>query len=516
MKKYIAMIIALFAVLIALSLLTDNGDVTTTTTVPSEETTEAETTEDKEEDKITIGYFEQKSLNPYITDSPTNRNVASLVYDGLFVLDENYKPEPVIAQSSEIKDGKLTVYLCPDICFSSGSPLTPSDVVYSYNVAKQSSYYAPRLEIFTAAVSGTDCVVFSLANENAYAESCLTFPIVQAGTAVNDIPTGSGRYVLESDESGKHLTVNENSTRNEAMNTSSISLIPITSEKGELYMLQSGDLSYFYDDLSDSQYTKIGANMLRVPLNNLVYLGIKSSSKFMSDKAVKKAVDLAIDKMTIAEAAYSGMCRATDMPFNPDWYALSPLQTSTHTFSTLKAAQTLEDAGYIYAYKHNKFRSKNFEFLEITMLVNEENENRVICANHIHDSLENIGIDVRLSILPYEEYTEALYNGEFDIYLGEVKLPASMDLSCFFKENAAAGYGIDSGSTVAKAFTDFSQGKTDISTFIKVFDDSMPFIPICFRDGVAYYSREITFEGSVTEYEPFLNAYSWALAASAQ
>ncbi len=515
MKKYIAMIIALFAVLVVLSLLSNNSDIETTT-APSEETTSEETTEAVIEDGITIGYFEQKSLNPYITDSPTNRNIASLIYDGLFVLDEAYKPEPVIAHSSEMKDGKLTVYLTPDLCFSSGSPITPSDIVYSYNVAKQSSYYAPRLEVFTAAVSGTDCVVFSLGIENAYAESCLTFPIVQAGTAVNDIPTGSGRYILESDENGKYLTVNESSTRNETMNTTRISLIPVTSEKGELYMLQSGDLSYFYDDLSDNQYTKIGANMLRVPLNNLVFLGIKSSSAFMSDKAVKQAINLAIDKMTIAEAAYSGMCRATDMPFNPDWYVLSPLQTNTHTFSTLKAAQILEDAGYVYAYKHNKYRSKNFEFLEITMLVNEENENRVICANHIHDSLENIGIDVRLSILPYEEYTEALYNGEFDIYLGEVKLPASMDLSCFFKENATAGYGIDSESTVAKAFTDFSQGKTDISTFIKVFDDSMPFIPICYRDGVAYYSREITFEGSVTEYEPFLNVYSWALAASAQ
>ncbi len=515
MKKYIAMIVALFAVLIVLSLFSDKGD-TAVTTVPTEETAQEETTEAVIEDSVTIGYFEKKSLNPYLTDSPTNRNVASLIYDGLFVLDESYKPEPVIAQSSEMKDGKLTVYLKPDLCFSSGSPITPSDIVYSYNVAKQSSYYSPRLDAFTSAVSGTDCVVFSLANENAYAESCLTFPIVQAGTAVNDIPTGSGRYVPVTDGNGTYLTVNESSSRNEAMNTERITLTPITSEKSELYMLQSGDLSYFFDDLSDSQYTKIGANMLRVPLNNLVFLGIKSSSRFMSDKAVKKAVNLAIDKMTISEAAYSGMCRAADTPFNPDWYALAPLQTATHTFSTLKATQTLEDAGYVYAYKNNDYRSKNFEFLELTMLVNEESESKVICANLIHDSLENIGIDVRLKILPYEEYTEALYDGEFDIYLGEVKLPANMDLSCFFKENATAGYGIDSESTVAKAFTDFSRGKTDISTFIKVFDDSMPFIPICYRDGVAYYSREITFEGSVTEYEPFLNAYSWALAASAQ
>ncbi len=515
MKKYIALIVALFLTLTVLSvIMRDNSDTEPSQTASQQETTEEETTEAKGLSEVTLGYYENKSLNPYTTDSPVNRNLSTLLYDGLYMLDEKYMPQPVIAESSERTTNRLSVTLKKDIYFSSGSPLTASDVAYSFNIAKTSPYYSMRLEDFTAAAAGTDSVIFTTVSDNPYAESCLTFPVIQAGTATNEYPVGSGRYVLQSNNNTKFLAVNENSVRSELMNTERIVLTPITSDKSELYLLQTGDLTYFFDDLSEGRYTKIGANMQRVPLNNLVFLGINSNSAMMQDKALIKAISLSIDKTTISESAYSGMCRATDTPFNPDWHAVSVLQAQQSSFSSLKAAQALEDAGYVYAYSNNKYRSKDFRFLEVRMIVNEENENRVNCANLIHDSLEDLGFDVRLSILPFEDYSEALYKGEFDLYLGEVKLSANMDLSCFFKEGGSAGYGIDSSSTVALSYSDFSQGKIDITTFTKVFSDSLPFIPICYRDGVAYYSREITFEGEITEYEPFMNIYSWELKSN--
>ncbi len=514
MKKYIALIVALFLTLTVLSVVMkgDNDD-TPSEPVSQEETTAEETTQEALLSEVTLGYYKDKSLNPYTTDSPVNRNLSTLLYDGLYMLDESYMPQPVIAESSERTDNRLSVVIKKDVYFSSGSPLTPSDVAYSFNIAKSNPYYSSRLEDFTAAAAGEDSVIFTLNSDNPYAESCLTFPVIQAGSLENEYPVGSGRYVIQSNNNTKFLAINENSVRSEMMNTEKIILTPITSDKSELYLLQTGDLTYFFDDLSENKYTKIEANMQRVPLNNLVFLGINSNSAIMQDKALIKAISLSIDKTTISESAYSGMCRATDTPFNPDWYAVAALQGQQTAFSSLKAAQALEDAGYIYAYSNNKYRSKDFKFLEVRMIVNEENENRVSCANLIHDSLESLGFDVQLRILPFEEYSEELYNGDFDLYLGEVKLSANMDLSCFFKEGGNAGYGIDSASTVALSYSDFSQGKIDITTFTKVFSDSLPFIPICYRDGVAYYSREITFEGEITEYEPFMNIYSWELIA---
>ena len=87
-----------------------------------------------------------------------------------------------------------------------------------------------------------------------------------------------------------------------------------------------------------------------------------------------------------------------------------------------------------------------------------------------------------------------------------------MNLSPFFSENGEASYTVDSGSTVAKAYTDFAAGKIDVSTFDKVFDEYKPFIPIGYRYGIAYYSRELKFEGTVSENDIFANVYSWSFS----
>lgn len=515
MKKYIALIAALFVTLAVLAVILSDTEPTddVTTTIETTEAADSEESSGKTLQKqITIGYYEDKSLNPFKTDSPVNRGVSTLLYDSLYILDETYFPQPVIAASSEKSSGKLTVYITPDIYFTPGSPLTPSDVTYSFELAKNSSFYSARLKNFTGAAAGVDCVVFTLSEDDTFAESCLTFPIVQSGTGENDVPVGSGRYTLQSNKSEKFLASQETTARSELMNTDKIILAPITSESSELYLLQTGDLSYFFDDLSDGEYTKISASMQSVPLNNFIYLGFNSQSTALSDKAVIEAVELAVDKSTIADSAYDGMCRIAYTPFNPDWYAVAALKLQTQSYSSVKAAEALQNSGYIYAYSNNQYRSKDFVYLELTMLVNEENRNRVTAAKTIADDLRNIGIDVTLNILPFDEYEDALKKGEYDIYLGEVKLTPNMDLSCFFAENGSANYGIDTSSTVAAAYFDFAAGKIDISTFTKVFIDAKPFIPVCYRSGMAYYTREITFEGTVTEYEPFLNAYSWEVA----
>lgn len=517
MKKYIALIAALFLTLAVFAVVLNDREPTDATTTSGDITEQAdteETTGQTFQKQITIGYYEDKSLNPFKTDSPVNRGVSTLLYDSLYILDETYCPQPVIASSSEKASGKLTVYITPEIYFTSGSPLTASDVVYSFELAKNSDYYSQRLKNFTGAAAGVDCVVFTLSQDDVFSESCLTFPIVQSGTGENDIPVGSGRYTLQSNKNEKFLTSQETTARSELMNTDKILLAPITSENSELYLLQTGDLSYFFDDLSDGEYTKISASMQSVPLNNFVYLGFNSQSPALSDKAVIEAVELCVDKATIADSAYNGICRIADTPFNPYWYALSALKTDAQSYSSVKAAEALQNGGYIYAYSNNRYRSKNFVYLELTMLVNEENKNRVTAAKTIADDLRNIGINVTLNILPFDEYEDALENGEYDIYLGEVKLTPNMDLSCFFSESGSANYGIDTSSTVAAAYFDFAAGKIDISTFTKVFLDAKPFVPVCYRSGMAYYTREITFEGTVTEYEPFLNAYSWEVVGS--
>jgi peptide/nickel transport system substrate-binding protein len=145
------------------------------------------------------------------------------------------------------------------------------------------------------------------------------------------------------------------------------------------------------------------------------------------------------------------------------------------------------------------------------MLVNSESKPKKKIADMTAKWLKDMGIKVSINSLEYNEYISALRNGDYDLYIGEVKLSPNMSLDPFFSENGSASYGINTESSTAKAYKDFRSGKADISTFIQVFSLEKPFIPLLFREGMAYYSRELTYEDTVNEYELFANIYSWSV-----
>ncbi len=513
MKKYIifllciALVFGVFAVRLAAS---DRPEETTANDITEETTQTVETVVSD----VILGYYESKALNPYTTTSPTNRKLMTLVYDSLFIISESYTAEPLIAEDYFLDDNVLTVNLRTDAFFSDGAPITPSDVVYSFNAAKNSSNYKNLLNNFTAASAGTETVIFTLMKKNINCCNCLIFPIIKYGTLEQDIPVGSGRYTFVSKQDDFFLHANENSTRNEEMSLEEIRLTPITSEKKELYLLQTGDLSFFFDDLSDGEYLKISANTAGVSLNNMLYLGINSNKPTLQNKDLLSAISYSLDRDEIIQSCYSSMGQASTQPFNPQWQSVKDLGLSPAKKNVTLADEFFKKSDYIFAYEDNLYRSKNFEFLELTMIVNNENETRLEAARLIQSQLKAVGVDVELTELTFDEYTEALYRGEFDLYLGEVKLSPDMDLTCFFAEGGSTGYGIQSESTCAEAYYDFISGEIDITTFLQVFDLEKPFIPLLYRNAVAYYSRELTYEDTISEYEPFGNIYSWGVASA--
>ncbi len=510
MKKLICIFICIMVVFTAFSACGDrnNNDDTTTT---DEAISESDITQQPIERKVTLGYYKDKSLNPYKTESPTNKNLLTLVYDSLFLPTDNYTVEPLIGLSFTNSKKTLTVTLDTEALFCDGTAITPSDIVYSFDLAKESKLYKGRLSNFSSVAAGIDSVTFSLVTADIYAENCLTFPIVKYGTGDNDIPTGSGRYSISKKSGNYYLTANPYSTRQEEMATQRISLVPITSDAGELYLLQTGDLTYFFDDLSDGEYTKIRANTARVAMNNLVYLGINSSSKYLASQKVREAICYAINKTSLADSAYSGIATACDIPFNPNWEISQKVNTTLYEQNTVKVGELLDEAGYVYAYANNQYRSKNFEYIELTMLVNNESQPKKKIAEMTAKWLRDMGIKVTVNSLEYGEYVSALSRGDYDLYIGEVKLSPNMSLKPFFSEKGSASYGINKDSAIAKAYKDFRSGKVDISTFIQVFSLEKPFIPLLFREGMAYYSRELTYEDTVNEYELFANIYSWSV-----
>ncbi len=504
MKKMIVAIICLTVIVTAVfaagkiksDKTTTESDVSTTQTIENQSRS------------VYLGYFKNKAFNPYKTDSFTNLNISTLLYDPLFIINDDWSSDMLLAKEIQNDGKQVTVKIVDGEVFSNGASLTAYDVVYSFNLAKKSQHFKGRLSNIATAVAGVDTVTFALNSPDVYVQQCLTFPIIQNGTGDAALPVGSGRYVLRSINGEYVLSENPTSTRKESMSIPVIGLTEIDAESDEIYRIQAGHLSYFCDDMDSGVFTKLNASTMSLPTNNLIYLGYNSANEVFADKNVINAIVTAIDKNTLADTVFDSFCTLTETPFNPNWAELDGVQLPVHEYNLIQAGNILDESGIRFSAKDKNFRYDTDGYFEIKIIVNKESLTKVNCAKFIGKNLQNLGVKVTLSSLSFEDFQQALKDGDYDLYIGEVKTSPNMDLSAFFKSGGAASYGISS-KTVASAYNDLKTGSIDVNTFISVFEEEKPFIPICFRTYVAYYSNDITYEGSANVNEPFRNINTW-------
>lgn len=504
MKKALSLLLCLFVIL---SVFTSckKEEVTEDET----ETTVIENEEQEKEFTVSLGYYSHESLNPFSTESRTNKNISTLLYDSLFKVESDYEATEELAAGFEYEDGDLIVYLKEDILFTDGSTVSAEDVVYSFNQAKSAPLYKASLKNFKSARAQTEnSVLFALYQPDIYAVSCLQFPVVKYASLAYDSPIGSGRYILKGKEK-LYLSANADYCLDEILEQKRINLYDLNKTENPFYLLQIGELSFVYDDLSSDSLTyKINASTAEINLNNLIFLTFNKESEIFEDKRIKKAVCLSVDKSLLCGEIYDSLTVPAEAPFNPSWYVLQGY-TPESTDEIKTPATLLDESGYIYEYDINEYRSKDFEYLKLSFLVSDGDEKKVALAKSITSALKKNGIDVALEIIEKDKFAATLEKGDYDMYLGEVKLTDDMSLSSFFTEGQRLSYGIDTSSACAKAYFDFREGKIDITTFVKVFNEYTPFLPICYKKGVAYYSRELKYEGAVSENDIFSNIYSW-------
>lgn len=508
-----ALIIFLCAVLLCLSLCSCKTETSPSVSESSESSAE-QTTEalpQTQAFKAVIGYYSSDSLNPYTTKSRTNQCIAPLVYDSLFRVSENYEALPSLAESIEIDGKKVTVALKSGLSFSDGNAVTAADVAYSFVLAKSSPLYSDRLSNVASCTDSADTLIFTLSTPDIFVASCLDFPVVERNSGKKGIPTGSGRYTLKKQNKAYVLTANESSTSAEVMEQKQIFLLDLGATENQIYLLRTGALSCFFDPDGKKSNQKTDTGVSKVLLNNLVFLGFNSENELLSDARVRRAVSMLADKDEISASAYDSMAQSAFCVFNPKFSAAETFKSLKTTADPVAAAALLDECSIKLKSAASKVRlTKDGEKASFKLIVNKEDARRVKSAKLIKSRLEKGGLEVFVSSLSFDDYTAALENGEFDLYLGEVRLCANMDLSPFFSSAGKASFGIDLKSPLCDAYFDFKQGKIDISTFENVFEEEMCFLPLCYRTGAVYYSRALKFEGSPIESDIYSNVYSWS------
>ncbi len=231
----------------------------------------------------------------------------------------------------------------------------------------------------------------------------------------------------------------------------------------------------------------------------------------LANANVIKAINSAIDRDMIVNSAYQGHAVKTLTPFNPKWSAVEGLDTSSYIVNAEEIENLLSSAG-LNEKNALGYRVSGNTAVNLKLVVNASNNFKKETANIIASQLSQIGLNVEVLTLDFNSYINALNNGQYDLYIGEIRLSDDQSLMPFFeKEGATVAYGIDQeNNPIIQAYTQFFAGSMNVTDFMAQFNASMPFIPVCYRYGLIAYTRELNKELLSTQNDNFYNIEKWS------
>jgi len=431
---------------------------------PDFSTPEAEVTH-----PLTLAVYETQSLHPLFSDDRVNLTLCPLIYEGLFELDTSFTPHNVLCHTYQNSEDGLVwnFVLRNDVTFSDGTPLTAAHVVHSLELARSSrSRYASRFSGISAvsAVSEREVSV-TLTRPNTGLPALLDIPIIHGE---GEYPLGTGPYVLAREDGMFSLIPRSGSEP-------TIPLISVTRTRELTAAFERGDLSLVCTDpaATDSPGYSTSSTCVDYDTTGLVYLGFNTGKSPFSAPAARRAAAAALDRSALVSAAWSGHARAAALPIHP----ASPLYDE----SLARQLPSADDARDLVTQAGLSGRG-------LTLIVNSENSSRVTAARLIARQLEQTGLSVNISPLPWADYLATLSTGGFDLYLGEVSLTADFDLTPLISVDGPLNYSRWHSSSADRLLDTLRAAPEEerpqaASELCSLLTEQMPITPICFKRG---------------------------------
>ena len=406
-----------------------------------------------------LPYTARQTLDPITCPDGMQQVVGSLLYEGLFRLDEALEPQKALC-GEYICDAEGLTYtftLRSGVVFSDGSPLTGEDVAATLRRAMASDRYRTRLyQVSSVAASGSTVTV-TLSVPNTALPALLDIPIVKAGTETDLVPLGTGPYCFTSDESSATLTA-------------------------------TGNISFQDADTTVMQY--IGFNFSRAPFDQ---------------PALRQALGLGIDRDSAVSAFLSGHGTAAQLPVSP----VSPLYPAAleTAYSHDAFASAMAQAGYASGTPRT-----------VTLLVNEESSFKVSVASYLASSLSAFDLQIEVRVLPWEEYMAALSTGDFDLYYAEVKLTADWNLIRLLGTSGSLNYGGWSDVQTDRLLAQYASAgdrAAAMEALCAYLQKQAPILPVCFKSTSVLYQTGVVENLTPTMQEPFYSLSSCVIRLQA-
>lgn len=384
---------------------------------------------------LTLIYYPDVTLNPITCTDVTNRTLFSLLYQSLFVVDRDYNVAPVLCSSYRISKDMQTYVFYPDSAatFSDGSRVTVQDILASLDAAKQSTYYSGRflrIREISATDDGGVKITVNTPMENL--PILLDIPIIKQTELESEQPLGTGPYYLDTAAGTAVLRRRTDWWCDADMTVTAQAISLVTAESNPQIRdeFEFGNLDLVCANPASDRYAdyRCDYELWDSESGNFLYLACNLNSSIFSNAEVRSALTFAIDRDTIAADNYRGFARVATLPASP----ASPY------YSDVLAAKYTYDGGTRLQEAVSK---AGMTGKELTLLVNADDTMRTRIARSIAEMLTEAGFAVTVKDLSSAKCRSALVYQSYDLYLGQTRLSANMDLTPFFSSKGALSYG---------------------------------------------------------------------------
>ena len=292
----------------------------------------------------------------------------SLIYEYLFVMNEDYEPVPWLAESYKVSpDGKVyTLYLRKNVTWHDGVPFTAEDVKFTIEYLKKCHapwWWEAVKNIDHVEIIDKYTVKIVLKETDVWytrklAEMLPMIPKhlwehVQWNTTHPPM-VGTGPYMWVEHVPGEYVKLKKNPHYWRAGHPKFDEIIfpIIRNPSAMLLALKKGKIHFMTWYVPPAAIREVAADpnlrLFSAPAPTFYYLGFNLKRYPLSELAVRKAIAMIIDKNKIVKELLLGWGRPADWFCAPNYkYWWNPNANTTIYFNPDKANKLLDEAGFI-------------------------------------------------------------------------------------------------------------------------------------------------------------------------
>lgn len=478
-----------------------------------------------EKKNLRIGIASFDTINPLASKNKEVLQIASLVYEPLVRVTEDYRWELCLAKEvSRVDAMTYLIKLDNSIKWEDGSAFTAEDVQFTIDRLKEGkSIYSYNVEgISSVEVIDNTTVKIHLNNPVSNFEYNLAFPILSHQQYVDEdfyasskTPVGTGMFRIASLEtSGMELTRNENYRKQENSNLDKIN-VSFFSSMGEVYnSFKMGNIDFFgtRNREIEEYIGTMGYVKKEYKGREFDFLAINHENLALDCPEVRQAIQYAIDKNNILSSVLNNKGYVADFPLDYGCYLYKDGSMQA-TYDTEKAKQVLVENGW--EYKSNRWQKvidRHTVRLDFDLVVWKDNSERLKAAEIIQEQLQAIGIKVTLRKVNNDQYNACLQRKNYDLMVSGVYNSYSPELDYFLGEGNIENYINNEVTTLLSEMQNITDQKLlqeKMNRVVEICKQDVPWIGLYRSQNQVIYSTNVMGTITPNNYSYFYGINSW-------